>query len=626
MPKINILREDLINKIAAGEVVERPAAVVKELIENSLDANSTRIEIDIEDSGKKLIKVTDNGEGMDEEDVKKCYLRHTTSKIKEVNDLFAINTLGFRGEALASIAAVSQLSVVTKQKDLVEGINIVLEGGQLISSGILATGRGTSVEVRNLFFNTPARKKFLKSDPVELRHIVEVVIRYALINPEMSFQLRHEGHQLLNSPQVEDSRDNISSVYGVNVAKDLLEVDHQQDSIKVYGYIVKPHLARNDKTQQALFVNRRWVRNEYIMKAIYDAYHSLLFVNKHPIVVLNVNIDVHKIDVNVHPTKELIKIEQKDEVYQAVYNAVKETLQKNNLIPVVDVESDHQLSFGTPMKKMEESTGPSKYSVESGRQTVFRVNEESAELEALGGIDSVPPEGKAGEEGKVYGEESTKIEMGEEYASPEEEIFQPEPARAIRETIKYPTMRLLGQMHKTFFIAETFGGLYYIDQHAAHERVLYERFMKQYMDRGIEVQRLLRGGILEFSPAEKLVIKENSETLEKLGFSLEEFGDNSYLIKTIPLLFGKTQPKEIIYEVLSLLKEGKHKLAETKEEVVTRMACRAAVMGGDVLTIQEMEKIIKELSETENPYTCPHGRPTMVKVTVDDLDKMFKRK
>ena len=287
MSKITVLDEQLINKIAAGEVIERPASVVKELMENSLDAKATKIVIEIKDSGKKLIKVSDNGLGMNQEDAEKSILRHATSKIKTADDLFSINTLGFRGEALASIAAVSRFSLTTKQKDQLEAFNLAVEGGQIISSGILAGEEGTLIEIQDLFFNTPARKKFLKSDQVELRHIVDTVIRYALANPEVSFKLLHENHQLLTSPSVKEQQNNIASIYGINLAKELLEINYQSNNINVEGFIAKPYQARNDKSQQVLFVNGRWIKNEDISKAVYDAYHSLLFVNKHPIFILN---------------------------------------------------------------------------------------------------------------------------------------------------------------------------------------------------------------------------------------------------------------------------------------------------------------------------------------------------
>jgi len=613
MPKIQLLSEDLINKIAAGEVIERPASIVKELIENSLDASATKITIEIEDSGKKLIRIADNGEGMDQEDAEKSILRHTTSKIRDDEDLFAIHTLGFRGEALASIAAVSQLTIITKKKELketLEGFSIVIDGGQIINSSIIAAEPGSIMEVRNLFFNTPARKKFLKTDQVELRHIIDVVLRYALINPNIAFKLTHEGHILLNSPAVADLRSNIASIYGTALAKELLEVNYQNDTSAISGFIAPPSEARNDKNQQDIYINGRWVRSPEIMNAVYEAYHSMLFVNKHPVVILNVALDPARIDVNVHPAKTEIKIEQKEEICAAVSSAVRQTLKKNNLIPLIEDEGDDiQIKLGTPARKEFLSSQPTaKYVFEPSEQTVFTVKEPASE-----------PEYK----NNAAASSSIPVDLPTMNIAALTQRLQPVD---VPPNSKFPAMRVLGQIHKTFFIAEILGGMMYIDQHAAHERVLYEQFMKEYLHTEVQIQRLLQGEILEFSPAEKVLLLEHHKTLQQLGFSLEPFGEHTFVVKTIPMLFGRIQPKEIVYEVLALLRDGKNKIIDTKEEIVTRMACRAAVMAGETLTVLEMEHILHDLAKAELPYTCPHGRPTMFKVPVEELEKKFKRK
>ena len=450
---------------------------------------------------------------------------------------------------------------------------------------------GTTIEIEHLFFNTPARKKFLKTDAVELHHIVDVVQRYALINPSISFRLLHNGNELLNSPSVGDLRSNIASIYGIQVAKELLEVNYEREGIRIGGYIGKPSQSRHDKNQQALFVNGRWIKNEDISTAVYDAYHSLLFVNTHPILVLNVQLDPQRIDVNVHPTKSEIKIEQKEAVCNAVFTAVKETLQRHNLTPSVEVEQ--QLTFGTPVRKP--TRAETKYAFEPSAQTVFTVQESSA---------------------------------GEDYTAHDAESIVSEQTipENIPANLKFPSMKILGQVHKTFFVAETAGGVFFIDQHAAHERVLYEQFRHQYMNQEVQIQRLLQGEVLECTPTERILLQEHKAELENLGFSLEEFGGNTIVVKSVPLILGRQQPTEIIYEIIAMLQEGKQKLSDKKEEIITRMACRAAVMAGEVLTIQTMEKILHELSLTQFPYTCPHGRPTMIKTEAEELEKKFKRK
>ena len=600
MSKIKLLDEDLINKIAAGEVIERPASVVKELIENSLDAGATRINIEIKDSGKKLIKISDNGSGMSSEDAKKSIIRHATSKISNVDDLFAIQTLGFRGEALASIAAVSKMSIITKQNNELEAFNFVVEGGKEISFGALGAETGTTIEIVDIFFNTPARKKFLKTDSVELRHIVDIVLRYALINENVSFRLKHDKHELLNSPAVENDRNNLASIYGTNLAKELLEVNYQDDLVKITGFIAKPFAARNDKNQQHLFVNKRWIRNEDITKAVYEGYHSLLFVGKHPVYVLNLDINPLKIDVNVHPAKTEIKIEQKKEIYDSVLKAVRGTLEKHNLIPVMDINIEEQLTFGTAKKENAEKNV--KYRFESSKQEVLDIK-------------------------KVN--HSTSIDDFEEesHSTPEEEVFISKQKEENKiENLKLPAMKVLGQIHKTFFVAETEGGALFIDQHVVQERVLYEKFMDQLMNKKVAVQELLQGEVMEFSPAEKIYLIDNLERLQTLGFFLEEFGGNSFVLKTVPSLFGRLQPKDLLYSVLDKLKEGKSKLEEIQEEIITRMACRASVKAGDTMTIPEIQKLLEELSNCKLPYTCPHGRAVLIKVPVDELEKKFKRK
>ncbi|PIN74962.1 DNA mismatch repair protein MutL [Candidatus Woesearchaeota archaeon CG10_big_fil_rev_8_21_14_0_10_36_11] len=597
MGDIIVLDEDLINKIAAGEVIERPASVVKELLENSLDAGATKISIDIEDSGKKRIRISDDGYGMNEENTRKSILSHATSKITSVDDLFSIKTLGFRGEALASIAAVSQISIITKQKEQLEGFNLVVESGSIISSGSVASGQGTTVDIQNLFFNTPARKKFLKTDAVELRHIIDVVTQYALLHPSIMFTLSHEGHELLTSPRVGDMRNNIASLYGSTVAKDLLEVTYTNEFVTLHGFIGKPHQSRNDKNQQALFINGRWIWNNDITKAVYDGYHSLLFHQKHPVFVLHITVDPDKIDVNIHPQKKEVKIEQKKDVCAAVTHAVHETLTKHNLVPVLDIEFEQQKTFGTP-KQVEKKK--EQYMFEQSEQTVFHEKEQ----------------------------EPINSAIVEEYTTPESDVFISEHKKEfiIPETTKLPEMKLLGQIHKTFFVAETPGGLLLIDQHVVQERVLYERFMNQFMNKNVAVQELLRGELLEFTAAENVIVRDNITVLQTFGFALEEFEGTSYLLKTVPTIFGRQQSTDLVYEVLHFLSEGENRIEEIQEEIITRMACRASVKAGDVLTIPEMQKLLAELEICVLPYTCPHGRSIFIKVPVDELEKKFKRK
>ena len=446
--------------------------------------------------------------------------------------------------------------------------------------------------MQDIFFNTPARKKFLKTDAVELKHCLDVVTHYALANPNVTFKFTHDHNILLHSPALHDARSTIASIYGIQTAKELLQVNYSDKNVIVEGFISKPYHVRNDKTQQVLFVNGRWIRNTDITNAVYAGYHSTLFVNKHPILVLHLRLDPETIDVNVHPQKQEIKIEQKEEVSKAIYNVIRQTLQQNQLVPTVDVNTEQQITFGTSLPRKESKTETSRYTFEPSAQTVFAVEEETV---AYGDQEISNPVIIKQEHGDVLAQE------------------------------KLPPLKLLGQVHKTYFIAETTAGLFYIDQHAAHERVMYEQLLNQFLHGKVEVQQLLQGEVLEVSAAEKILLTEKKEELRRLGFILEDFGGNSMVIKTIPLVFGKVKITELLYDLLTML-ENKNSIADKKEEILTRMACRAAVMAGDLVTIPQMERILQELSKTELPYTCPHGRPTLMKVTVDELEKKFRRK
>ena len=465
-----------------------------------------------------------------------------------------------------------------------------IEGSHILSRNIVGTEQGTTLDVQDIFFNTPARKKFLKTDAVELKHCVDVITHYALANPAVTFRLTHDNNILLHSPALNDSRSTIASIYGVQTAKELLEVKYQDETIRVNGFISKPYHVRNDKNQQVLFVNGRWIKNADVTNAVYEGYHSTLFVNKHPVFVLHLELNPETIDVNVHPQKQEIKIEQKEQVAAAVAVAVREALQSNKLMPTVDVNTEQQITFGTPIPRKEVKTS-AKYPFEPGAQTVFAVEETAA----------------------PYGEQEAAQIISEQYQS-----------NNVTEE-KLPSMKLFGQVHKTYFLAETEGGLFYIDQHAAHERVMYESLLNQFLHGRVEVQQLLQGEVLEVSVVEKILLEEKKEELKKLGFELEYFGGNTFAVKTIPLVFGKVKVKELLHDLLSML-ENKKSILEKKEEILTRMACRAAVMAGDIVTIPQMEKILRELSKTELPFTCPHGRPTLMKVTIDELEKKFRRK
>ncbi|MEA3378490.1 MAG: DNA mismatch repair endonuclease MutL [Nanoarchaeota archaeon] len=579
---INILDEKVINKIAAGEVIERPASVVKELIENSLDAKSSKIEIHIEDYGKRLIKVSDDGTGMSKEDAKLSVLRYATSKIKDENDILNIETLGFRGEALASIGAISNLTISTKMPNELEGFKIEIEGGKFLSSMPQGRPAGTTIEVRDLFFNTPARLKFLRTDNNELNHIVDIVTRYGLANPNISIKLMHNNHILLNSPKNFSALDNIASIYGIEIVKQLIGIHFLKKDIEITGFISKPSLLKSDKSMQSIYVNNRFVKDDIMTKAIYDAYHTLLFVNRHPVAILNIKLNPETIDVNVHPTKEKIKFAENERIYETIFNAIRDTLLNNNLI--VDfsaIEDNQKLNFENKGFNNQKFQTPN---VKPTKAEIYTSKD-------IQGTISLPAE---------------KIK---------------------RKNKKLPEIRLIGQIFKTFFLGETKNGLLLIDQHIVHERINYEKFMQQLMNKQIKIQSLLSPLIVNLPPKESVFLKNNLQDINQFGFEINNFEGNSFIVRSVPSILNKIQTKESFEELISdLANEKDLSLEKKQEEIITRMACRASIKAGEEISIPQMEKLLEELDECEQPYTCPHGRPIFVNLTLNDLEKMFKRK
>lgn len=566
MGNIHILDEDSINKIAAGEVIERPASVVKELVENAIDSGATKIFVDILGAGTIQIKVTDNGEGMDESDVKLSYQRHTTSKIFSAADLTSIRTLGFRGEALASIAAVSKFTVISKKDATLEGTKVYVEGGKFVKSSRVASNKGTTIEVKDLFFNTPARKKHLQSASTEVSHITDIVQRYSLNYPKIHFKLNIDGKVVLNSPATEDLLANIANIYGADYAKQLVKVEYENEGMEIAGFIGKPSLTKPDHSHQSIFINGRYVKSETVGLSLDDSFHTLVMVNKYPVATLNLTIDPHKIDVNVHPNKQIVKFSDEQKVYASVFDAVRQTLHENDLFSEAKVPELQEQLEEIDNKAAKARQQERKYRFEKGAQEVLLIEEEELPVNVLGVID------------------------------------------------------------KTYIVAEDKDNMLIIDQHAMHERVMYERFMNEFMAKKIGVQTLIMPMMLDFSPADKKIVEANLENFSMLGILMEPFGGNSFAVKTLPVLLGSQQDKEIISELLAEFKKNKtKKFDEIKEEAIIIMACRAAIKAGDDLPLQKLKQLVGELLKTKSPYTCPHGRPIIIKFPISELEKKFKR-
>ncbi|HLC75319.1 MAG TPA: DNA mismatch repair endonuclease MutL [Candidatus Nanoarchaeia archaeon] len=570
MGKIISLSEDIVNKIAAGEVIERPASVVKELVENAIDAGATAIDVDIKKAGKELIRVKDNGCGMSSEDALLCVQRHTTSKIRQAGDLFNIRTLGFRGEALASIAAVSHFVLTTKEKGEVAGTRVTVSGGVLQRNEEVGSPEGTTIDVHELFFNTPARRKFMKSDGTEAAQILDIVTRYALFYSTVSFRVVNDGKIILSTEKTDDVKQTIAKVYGAAIAKELLPVNKDTEAIRVQGLVSKPTITRSDKDHQTFFVNGRLVKSPLIEHALHEAYHAVLFIHRHPFALLRIDVDPSMIDVNVHPTKKEIKFEKSDVVYRFVYHAVRDVLEKENLIPAVEMQA---------MQEQMQLTKGFDRRFETSTQAVLSSNVPMMQRSAV-----------------------------------------------LVERSHIPALRLLGQVHNTFFIAETAEGLLIIDQHIVQERVLYEQFMHDYMKKAVKPQMMLEPVIVELSAADALFVSEQIDELAELGFFVEAFGGNSVRVRSVPSIFGRLQPSDVLPDVLGQLREGKTTAVLNKaESVITRMACRASIKAGDVCTIPQMYTLLGQLEHCTLPFHCPHGRPVFINVTREELERMFLR-
>ncbi|MBW3015971.1 DNA mismatch repair endonuclease MutL [Candidatus Woesearchaeota archaeon] len=570
MGKIQVLDDELVNKIAAGEVIERPASVVKELIENSIDAGASIITIELKEGGKSLIKVTDNGSGMSRDDVELSIMRHATSKISTADDLFNINSLGFRGEALASIAAVSNLKIITKQEDTLEGTKLLVSGSKILKLEPIGAPAGTTVEVSDLFFNTPARKKHLKIITTELNQITDIVTRYALIHPAISFKLIHDTKTIISSPATDDLLNNIVDIYGKDVAKNLIPVNHEKPKLSIKGFISKPQLSRASRDQQSIFVNNRYIKNKVITDALYDAYHTLLHLERHPVAILSIQIKPELVDVNVHPSKTEVRFSIENELYETIFTSVKEALASSDLIPESDPSETQSVLVQTDKPKQKKAE---------------KIYESKPEQTALAEIKTV-----------------------------------------VKESPNIPELTILGLVHNCYILAEDKEGFLVIDMHAAEERCNYEKLMQQFKDKGIMTQELLSPVHFELTSVDASILKANLQLFDKFGFKIEDFGNNSFILRSAPLVIKRQLTKDSVLDIVDELRNSKFKtIEEIKEKIITRMACRKSVKQGERIEKAEMYKIIKELHSCELPYTCPHGRPTMIKFTKRDLEKRFKR-
>jgi len=565
--KIIILPEGTIRKIAAGEVVERPASVVKELVENSIDALSSRIEIEIQEGGKKFIRVSDNGTGMSREDAELCLERHSTSKIKSLEDIYNTGSLGFRGEALPSIASVSIFELTTKARGASEGTRIKVDGGKDKKVESFGCAEGTAVIVKRLFHNVPARKKYLRASSTEASHIIDLISKLTLAYPEISFRLIHDGKEIISSPGLGEYDDSVASIYGSEVKQNLIKIKRDFDYLKITGYISKPNLTRIGRRDQSFFVNRRYVRNFLLSRSLEEAYRSLIPKDRSPIAIIFIEIDAKEIDVNVHPAKREIRFLKTNKVLDVVTYAVRSALGGKGVEAPLKSSVDYSDIEYVPQKKIREAT------------------------------------------------EILVSELAEQVQEKTLEV----------DTEKEGKLNPLAQILNTYIVAQNASKLVLIDQHAAHERILFDKMKSKDFLRS---QNLLIPETIELKPHELEMLEGYLEVFSQFGFDIEPFGRDSFLIRAVPHIVSSSNPKELFLGIVSeLLSFGKSsQIEKLKDKMRALLACHGAVKAGDPLSMEEAKKLLLQLEQTENPSTCPHGRPTMVEISKDELERMFKRR
>ncbi|MCU6764910.1 DNA mismatch repair endonuclease MutL [Blautia ammoniilytica] len=667
MRKIAVLDKHTIDKIAAGEVVERPSSVVKELVENAIDAGATAVTVEIADGGKRLIRITDNGSGMEADQVPVAFLSHATSKIEKVEDLENIASLGFRGEALSSIAAVSQVELITKTPSALSGVRYVIEGGAEQSMEEMGAPEGTTFLVRNLFYNTPARSKFLKSDAAEGNYISSLMEQLALSHPEISFKYIQNKQVKLHTSGNYNVKDVIYNVYGRDIARALLEVSYENDFLKIQGYVGKPEISRGTRSFENYYINGRYVKNNIIAKAIEDAYKGFLMQHKFPFVSLHIQMTGNDLDVNVHPRKMEVRFARGPEVYDCIYEAVRNVLTHREMIPKVSPGPEETAAKAKTIVERKDIPEP----FETKRLTqmqqnihpvvqkdrlyeelpVYKSNTFTKAEEALFSGNLHKEESSANttdpidkQEPKIQESKTQKLKTQEisdsainisAHKTLESEILKqeqeaPKQLELFEEKLLAPESRsrhrLIGQLFETYWLVEFDDRFFIIDQHAAHEKVNYERFVKQFKEQETHSQYLSPPLIVSLSLEEEASLLANREFFEKAGFEIEPFGGREYSISAVPAdLYGFSE-EDLFLEMLdNLAGEGEKDALNIFAARLATMACKSAVKGNNKLSFQEADQLIDQLLTLNNPYHCPHGRPTIISMTKTEIEKKFKR-
>lgn len=691
MARIHVLDDHTANKIAAGEVVERPASVVKELIENAIDAGATIIEVSITGGGMKNITISDNGIGIDPEDALLAFERHATSKITSAEDLDGINTLGFRGEALPSIASVSRLSMKTRPEHSSVGTEVCLEGGKIIQTGDTGCPKGTTISVSDLFFNTPARQKHMKTPTTEAGKISEIVGIIAMGYPDISFQLKNEGRVILKTPGNGHFLDCVASIYGTELARELLKVEYASDLVTVSGYVGKPFISRSSRQHQTLYVNKRYIKDRFISLAVEKAFHSMLMVGRFPVYLLKIDTNPTLVDVNVHPSKTQVRFAELAEIQFHVTKAVEEALHENVLIPKTEILPKAEIPVTAkdglpPHKPALYAEPPAKgiqeklrmgYTVPAERLTIQETKADIYHKSPASGISPVSAHFTEAAATVLHERANLAKEAVDAVESPASPVF-PEPSNSqpaalseippIDKAVELPLvsqgadkqtpvynnppaayenitagtvnavveagssngllaeLRPIGQIDQTYIVAEGEDGMYLIDQHAAHERILYEKFMAGEQEY-IVAEQLLFPETIQLTHQESQLLIDHINQLADLGFIVEHFGGTSYLLRSVPAGLPKPGGKESFLDLLDYFSENKYTITDKslKEQLLITMSCKNAIKAHDRLSLAEMEGLIASLAGAKQPYTCPHGRPTIINFSLYDLEKRFKR-
>lgn len=626
MAKINILDDSTINKIAAGEVVERPSSIIKELVENSIDAGSSYISIEIENGGKDLIRIVDNGSGIDKDDVNKAFLRHATSKINTVEDLSSLESLGFRGEALASIAAVSKLEMLTKTEEALIGLRIVLDGGKIREKEATSANRGTQISVRDLFFNTPARRKFLKSNQAEAQAITDIVNKIAIGNPSIKIKYINNSKTIYETLGDGSIINAIRMIYGRDISENLIEIDYRSKYFSISGYLGNNNIYRGNRNHQHLYINGRYIKSPNISKKINDAYKAIIPINKYPIYFVNISVDPAKVDVNIHPSKLEVKFDQEEEILNELSDFVRGILLKSSLVGRYKSNSRGKDPYNKNSFAGFNSFSYSPQEVENNlTSTAIRedvsnsCSNQNTNESPRGQADMIQTPIRLSDINNGGIQDKKEVDSKMEYQ--QSSFIEESPDR----NPDFIGLKFIGIIFDTYIIFSKNDDMIMLDQHAAHERIRFEMYMSKYKANDISVQMLIDPIIMDLDANDMDTVRKNIDVFSSFGFLVEEFGHRSISIRGLPNTFGEPESKRFIYELIDGL--GKiDNIYDTKYDEIAEIACKSAIKGNDKISIEEAKHLIGQLEECSNPYTCPHGRPTMVKMTRYEIEKLFKRR